>query len=74
MEECTKEETGVGAAIAAGSHEENGSCALLVIAPRKRRQGAANPPEIDNESLKNLPLSHRNTKQSSRATSPSRFV
>lgn len=32
MEEWTKEETGVGAAMAAGSHAENGICALLVQA------------------------------------------
>lgn len=31
VEECTKAETGVGAAIAAGSHLEKGSWALLVI-------------------------------------------
>lgn len=30
MEECTNEETGVGAAIAAGNHAEKGSWALLV--------------------------------------------
>ena len=33
VEECTKEDTGVGAAIAAGSHAENGIWALLVIEP-----------------------------------------
>lgn len=31
VEECTKEETGVGAAIAAGNQEEKGTWALLVI-------------------------------------------
>lgn len=31
VEECTKEDTGVGAAIAAGSQEENGNCALFVM-------------------------------------------
>jgi hypothetical protein len=31
VDECTREETGVGAAIAAGSHDEKGTCALLVI-------------------------------------------
>ena len=31
VEEWTKEETGVGAAIAAGSHDEKGIWALLVI-------------------------------------------
>jgi hypothetical protein len=31
VEECTREEIGVGAAIAAGSHGENGNNALLVI-------------------------------------------
>lgn len=32
VEECTRAETGVGAAMAAGSQAEKGSCALLVIA------------------------------------------
>lgn len=36
MEECTKEEIGVGAAIAAGSQAENGNCALFVIAAKNR--------------------------------------
>lgn len=31
VEECTNEDTGVGAAIAKGSHDENGNWALLVI-------------------------------------------
>lgn len=30
VDECTKEETGVGAAMAKGSHLEKGSCALFV--------------------------------------------
>lgn len=30
VDECTRADTGVGAAIAAGSHEENGAWALLV--------------------------------------------
>jgi hypothetical protein len=38
VDEWTKAETGVGAAIAAGSHLENGICALLVMAaPRMQR-------------------------------------
>jgi len=32
VEECTKAETGVGAAMAAGNQAENGIWALLVIA------------------------------------------
>lgn len=31
VDECTNEDTGVGAAMAKGNHEENGNCALLVI-------------------------------------------
>lgn len=31
VEEWTRDETGVGAAIAAGNHEEKGICALFVI-------------------------------------------
>lgn len=34
VDECTRAETGVGAAMAAGSQEENGICALFVIAAR----------------------------------------
>ena len=37
VEECTSAETGVGAAIAAGSHLINGNWALLVIAATIRR-------------------------------------
>jgi len=32
VDECTNADTGVGAAMAAGSHAENGICALFVIA------------------------------------------
>lgn len=35
VDECTSAETGVGAAIAAGSHLEKGICALFVIAAIK---------------------------------------
>jgi len=34
VEECTKDDTGVGAAIAAGSQTEKGTCALFVIPPK----------------------------------------
>lgn len=33
VDECTSDDTGVGAAIAAGSHAEKGIWALFVIAP-----------------------------------------
>lgn len=39
VEEWTKAETGVGAAIAAGSQAEKGICALLVIAASIIRRG-----------------------------------
>lgn len=35
VDECTRADTGVGAAIAAGSQEENGIWALFVIAANK---------------------------------------
>lgn len=35
VEECTRADTGVGAAIAAGNHLENGIWALFVIAARE---------------------------------------
>ena len=38
VDECTKEETGVGAAIAAGSHALKGICALFVQAPRNSKK------------------------------------
>lgn len=34
VDECTKADTGVGAAIAAGNHLEKGICALLVKAAK----------------------------------------
>ena len=37
MEECTKDEIGVGAAMAAGSQGEKGNKALLVDSAKKRR-------------------------------------
>jgi hypothetical protein len=37
VDECTRDETGVGAAIAAGNQAEKGNCALLVIAEKTRR-------------------------------------
>ena len=36
VEEWTNEETGVGAAMASGNHEENGIWALFVIPPINR--------------------------------------
>jgi len=38
VEEWTKEDTGVGAAIAAGNQAENGSWALFVAAPRNKKK------------------------------------
>lgn len=45
VEECTSAETGVGAAIAAGSQAEKGTCALLVIAAIiiKKKKKKLNP-------------------------------
>lgn len=39
VEECTKEEIGVGALIATGNQGENGKIALLVIRPKHRTKG-----------------------------------
>jgi hypothetical protein len=38
VEECTRDEMGVGADIAAGSHGEKGKSADLVIRPRTKMQ------------------------------------
>ena len=40
VEECTRAETGVGASMAAGRHDENGACADLVKLIRRRRYKA----------------------------------
>lgn len=40
VDECTSEDTGVGAAIAAGSQALNGIWALLVIAPKITRNNS----------------------------------
>lgn len=40
MEEWTNADTGVGAAIAAGNHDENGICALFVIAANIKIRGS----------------------------------
>lgn len=49
VEEWTRAETGVGAAIAAGSHLENGIWALLVIAARVRQVITAGEIGVGNE-------------------------
>lgn len=71
VEEWTSEETGVGAAIANGSHLEKGSCALLVNLANTKIKGVVSssqkinfhPPILK---LKNTPTNKK--------TSPSRFV
>lgn len=47
VEECTKDETGVGADMAAGSQGEKGNCALLVKeAEASNTKRGLNPKEI----------------------------
>lgn len=52
MEEWTRAETGVGAAIAAGSQEEKGICALFVIAARINKR---DPIEINSLEKERMP-------------------
>lgn len=44
VEEWTKADTGVGAAIAAGSQDERGICALLVILAKSTKTRVGQPP------------------------------
>lgn len=41
VDECTRADTGVGAAIAAGNQAEKGTCALLVILTKINSKSAA---------------------------------
>lgn len=54
VEEWTKEETGVGAAIAAGSQEEKGIWALLVKHPKLMKITEKKDKKIDKKSKENL--------------------
>lgn len=58
VDECTKDETGVGAAMALGSQNENGSWALLVNAVRMRKK----------ESIKQLSWPKKNKFQVNQST------
>lgn len=76
VEECTRADTGVGAAIAAGNHTENGTCALLVAAPATKR---AQAPSIQDQSAeKNMYPPETSIKNKAieikRKTSPSRLI
>jgi len=70
VEECTKADTGVGAAIAAGSQIEKGICALLVNAAHINNIGARLPPMWkDQEPLLNITPTNNKI-----ITSPKRFI
>ena len=71
VDEWTKAETGVGAAIAAGSHALNGIWALLVIAPKTKRQDRKTLSIVDGC---HPPVKTRYATRTSKNTSPSRFV
>lgn len=72
MDEWTKAETGVGAAIAMGSQGENGNCALLVIAANRTAKISAG------DGLKNGRLQCAEGMEAAiptiKAISPTRFV
>jgi len=77
VEECTSADTGVGAAMAAGSHADRGICALLVILAITRRVRAtvASLVQVLLRTLKlNIPLLIQMAIVRRMATSPSRFV
>lgn len=77
VEECTNADTGVGAAIAAGNHLENGIWALLVIAATTKTKNIVilptildedKIPKLYNPELPQIPIVIKI------ATSPKRFV
>ena len=74
VEECTKEETGVGAAIAAGNQAENGIWALFVIAPKNRKTKNIYNKSIETVSKLHQPLKENKKKQTKKNTSPIRFL
>lgn len=75
VEECTSADTGVGAAMAAGSHAEKGIWALLVILAKIKiviiKTNFLSLKKIKKFQEPNLTIS---AKQRSSPTSPSRFV
>jgi len=79
VEECTKEETGVGAAMAAGSQAEKGIWALLVLAAIRRvNRQISKPPHTEGAcaQLKKFHLPRENTIaiENKIRTSPIRLV
>jgi len=72
VEEWTKEETGVGAAIAAGSQAEKGTCALLVIAPKNKK--TKNKGLSKSKSHVKEPPQKKKKKQIRKKTSPTRLL
>lgn len=75
MEEWTKEETGVGAAIAAGNQAEKGICALLVIAAIKKNRETKDKLSVYIKlRYLHLPLQKNKPIVPKMKTSPTRFV
>ena len=75
MDEWTKADTGVGAAIAAGNHLENGIWALLVIAAIKIDKQIIEDIEEDQRlKIYQLALLSANPIDNSNIASPMRFV
>lgn len=77
VEECTNADTGVGAAMAAGSHADRGICALLVILAitKSVRAMVASLVHVLLSVLKlNIPMLIQMAMVRRIATSPSRFV
>ena len=76
VDECTSEDTGVGAAIAAGSQALNGICALLVIAPRITRNNSKEIVFIDSWYIImfQLPSDKTSAMANNSITSPTRYL
>lgn len=73
VEEWTKEETGVGAAIAAGNQEEKGTCALLVINAIILNKNKAKNPSFTSKTSRSQ-KTVINTIENKKKTSPNRFI
>jgi hypothetical protein len=73
VEEWTRDEIGVGAAMAAGNQAEKGTCALFVILPINKMMINIILNEVMN-SVENVPLAMKKNKIHRNKESPSRLV
>lgn len=73
VDECTKEETGVGAAIAAGNQEEKGTWALFVIKAIITKKNKKKKPILASKISRSQKILKK-TIENKKKTSPNRFT